>query len=96
MKMRYLMVSKEKNPLFFEGGIEKSVPHDHRMSSLGKPRDSNWGSPGRIFLSHPRNHDRFFQYEFHIPTVMTKYSTACKHIALKNMSTFFNVCSYIK
>ena len=24
-----------------EDGIEKSVPRDHRLSSLGKPRDAN-------------------------------------------------------
>ena len=23
-------------------GIEKSVPRDHRLSSLGKPRDAKW------------------------------------------------------
>ena len=42
-----------------EGGIEKFVPHDHRLSSLGKPRDANRGSSGRIFLSHPHSHDIF-------------------------------------
>ena len=25
-----------------EDAIEKSVPRDHQMSSLGKPRDANW------------------------------------------------------
>ena len=35
------MVSKKKNPLYGEDGIEKSVPHDHRLSSLGKPHDAN-------------------------------------------------------
>ena len=24
-----------------EGGAEKSVPRDHRLASLGKPRDAN-------------------------------------------------------
>ena len=34
------MVSKKQNPLFvFEDGLEKSVTHDHRLSSLGKPID---------------------------------------------------------
>ena len=42
-----------------EVGIEKSVPRDHRLSSLGKPRDANRWSSGRIFLSHPHTHDRF-------------------------------------
>ena len=32
-----------------EGGIEKSVPGDHRLSSLGKPRDAKSGSLGQIF-----------------------------------------------
>ena len=35
------MVSKENNPLFGEGGIEKSVPHDHSLSSLSKSPDAN-------------------------------------------------------
>ena len=38
-KIWYLMVSKEKNPSC-ENGIEKSVPSDHCLSSLGKPRDA--------------------------------------------------------
>ena len=25
----------------YEDGIKKSVPHDHRLSSLGKPRGAN-------------------------------------------------------
>ena len=40
-KMRYLVVSKKKNPYFCEDGIENSVPHDHHLSSLGMPRDVN-------------------------------------------------------
>ena len=32
-----------------EGGIEKSVPRDHHLSSLGKPRDAYRGSSGQIF-----------------------------------------------
>ena len=35
------MVSKNKNPLSCEDGIEKSVPQDNRLSSLCKPRDAN-------------------------------------------------------
>ena len=53
------MVSKEKNPLLCEGRIEKSVPRDHRLSSLGKPCDAKRRSSGRIFLSYPHTHDRF-------------------------------------
>ena len=34
-----------------EGGIEKSVPSEHRLSSLDKPPDANWWSCGRIFIS---------------------------------------------
>ena len=30
-----------------EDGIEESVPHDHRLSSLGKQRDANRWSLGR-------------------------------------------------
>ena len=42
-----------------EDGIEKSVPRDHRLSLLGKLRDANRWSSGRIFLSQPHTHDRF-------------------------------------
>ena len=48
-------MSKKKNPYSCEDGIEKSVPRDNRLSSLGKPRDANRWSSGRIesyFLSH--------------------------------------------
>ena len=31
------------------GRIEKSVPRDHRLSSLGKPRDAKLWSSGQIF-----------------------------------------------
>ena len=34
-------MSKKKYLLLCEGGIEKSGPRDHRLSSLGKPRDAN-------------------------------------------------------
>ena len=34
-----------------KGRIEKSIPQDHRLSSLGKPRDAKWRFSGRIFLS---------------------------------------------
>ena len=40
-KMRYLVVNKKKYPISCEDEIEKPVPRDHRLSSLGKPRDSN-------------------------------------------------------
>ena len=40
-EMRYFVVSKKKNPLLCEDGIEKSVPRNHRLSSLGKPGDAN-------------------------------------------------------
>ena len=39
-----------------EDGIEKSVPRNHRLSSLSKPHDDNWWSLGRIFLSHSNTH----------------------------------------
>ena len=54
------MVSKKKNPLrihySYEGGIEKYIPHDQRLSSLRKPRDANGRSSRRIFLFHPHTH----------------------------------------
>ena len=42
-----------------EGMIEKSDPWDHRLSSLGKPRDAQRSSSGQIFLSYPHTHDGF-------------------------------------
>ena len=59
MKMWHFMVSKKNNPLFMWGWVRKSVPRDHLLSSLGKPRDANWWSSGRISLSHPYTHDGF-------------------------------------
>ena len=38
--------------------VEKSVPRDGRLSSLGKPRDAKRRSLGRIFLSHIPTHTR--------------------------------------
>ena len=49
--------------------MKKSVPWDHRLSSLGKPRDAKRGSSGRIFLSHPHTHDRFLYSLLLIPVV---------------------------
>ena len=43
----------EKNPSFGWGWDKTSVPHDHRLISLGKPRDATRWSSERIFLSHP-------------------------------------------
>ena len=42
-----------------EGRIEKAVPGDHRLSSLGKPCDTKWRSSGQIFLYNPHTHDGF-------------------------------------
>ena len=42
--------------------MEKSVPRDHRLSSLGKPRDAKQRSSGRICLSYPHVYDRFLYY----------------------------------
>ena len=35
------MVCKKKNLFFAWDGIEKSLPRDHGLSSLGKPRDAD-------------------------------------------------------
>ena len=40
VKMRYLMVARKILHHLFEEGVEKSIPRDHRLSSLGKPRDA--------------------------------------------------------
>ena len=45
------MVSKKRIYNSCEDGIEKSVPRDHQLSSLGKPHDANQWSSGWIF--HP-------------------------------------------
>ena len=78
------MVSKKKNKLSCEGRIEKSVPRDHRLSSLGKPHDVKRRSSGWIFLPYPHTHDRFF---YQSPLILTElfqhnlinvsYLTAC-------------------
>ena len=47
--MQNLIVSKKKYPFLYEDGIEKSVPRDHRLSSLGKPCDSKRWSLEQIF-----------------------------------------------
>ena len=57
--MGYKVVSKKKNQLFVGGLDRKSVPHDHRVPSLGKPRYANRLSSGLISLSHLQTHDRF-------------------------------------
>ena len=41
ISMSYLVVSKITNQFLCEDVIEKSVPRDHRLASLGKPRDDN-------------------------------------------------------
>ena len=42
---------QEKESIECEGLIEKSVPHDHCLASLGKPPDARQWSSGQIFLS---------------------------------------------
>ena len=60
------MVSKKKKYLC-EVKIEKSGPRDHRLSSLGKPRDAKRRSSGRIFLFYPHTHDRLLYSD--VPSV---------------------------
>ena len=55
-----------------EGRIEKSVPRDHCLSSLGKPRDAKRQSSGQIFLSYRQTHDRFLQSTISIEQVQLK------------------------
>ena len=45
------MSEKKKKRIHYSGEvrIEKSVPRDHRVSSLGKPRDAKRRSSERIF-----------------------------------------------
>ena len=47
-------------------GLKKSVPRDHPLSSLGKPRDVKWQYSGQIFLSYSHTHDGFlYHYSEH-------------------------------
>ena len=45
------------------------ITRDHRLSSLGKPRDAKRRSSGRIFLSYPHAHDRFLYGLCYTPDV---------------------------
>ena len=36
------------------------ITRDHRLASLGKPRDAKRRSPGQIFLSYPHANNGFF------------------------------------
>ena len=73
------MVSKKKNPLLVcEGRKEKSVPRDHLLSSLGKPRDAKWRSSGQIFLPYPHTHDKFL---LDVHTNNEGYSNFCKIVS---------------
>ena len=50
---------QEKNLPQVWGTDRKSVPQDHSLTWLGKPRDARQLTSGRIFLSTPHTHDRF-------------------------------------
>ena len=67
------MVCKKQQTFLCEGGIEKSVTRDHRLSSVGKPRGANRCSSVHIFLSHPHTHDRFL---YSLPN--TSFYSTCK------------------
>ena len=51
--MFFFQFSGEQNKINYscEYGIEKSVPRDHQLPSLGKPRDDNRGYSGQTLLS---------------------------------------------
>ena len=69
-----LIVSKKRIHYSCEEGIEKSVPRDHRLSSLGKPRDAKRWSSERIFLSYPHTPDGFLYsavYVIYISAIWT-------------------------
>ena len=38
-KIKSQWLPRKRTHYLCKGGIEKSVPRDHRLSSLGKPRD---------------------------------------------------------
>ena len=46
------VVSSKRNPYHCEDRIEKPVPQDHHLSSLGKPRDANGDPWDGFFLSY--------------------------------------------
>ena len=54
-KMWFIMVSI----ICVRIGQKKSVPRNHRLSSLGKPLDAKQRSSGRMFLIHLHTHDIF-------------------------------------
>ena len=62
-KESIIRVSSDPEITGSEGRIEKCVPRDHRLSSLGKPRDAKRRSSGRIFLSYPHTHEGFLYYK---------------------------------
>ena len=53
---------QEKEHYSCKGRIEKFVPLDRSLSSLGKPRDAKRRFSGWIFLSYPHTHDIFLYY----------------------------------
>ena len=53
------MLAKTKMFFLCEGGIGKSVPQDHHLSSLGRPPDDKWSSLEQILLSHLHTRDGF-------------------------------------
>ena len=44
---------------------KESVPRNHRLSSLGKPRDAKRRSSEHIFLTYPHTYDRFLYASNH-------------------------------
>ena len=69
----YLMVGKKKKNInLCDDGIEKSVPPDHCLSLLDKPRDAKRRSSGRILLSIQPSHSRWILISFYSfsPTIV--------------------------
>ena len=73
-----------------EGRIEKSVPWDHRLSSLGEPRGAKRRSSGQIFLFYPYTHDRFlYIFCLTIPygQNLARYQTWCLCLKTRTVLT---------
>ena len=62
LKLKKQWWARKRIHYLCEGRIEKSVPRDHRLSSLGKARDAKRWPLGQIFLFYPHTHGRFLYY----------------------------------
>ena len=65
-----------------EGRIEKSVPQDHSLSSLGKLCDAKQQSSGQIFLSYPHTHDSPSTHLSYMTLVISKIRSRSQNLII--------------